>query len=94
MSADTRQWIVDSIENDSAVIEQSDGKIYNVPLAILPKGIREGQICRAETEERTGTSTLTTITIDEDATRAALKKSAAQLAATPASKDPGGNITL
>ncbi len=90
-----QRWMIDSIEEGTASIEQGDGKVFHVPLFLLPEGVREGQICGLATDQRAkDEAAVTTITVDKDATRSALERSAAQLASTPKSKDPGGPIQL
>ena len=91
---DVVQWTIDSIENEVAVIEESTGKVFQVPVRLLPPGIRAGQVCQVSTRAGQNQSAVTTITLDDDATRRALARSAEQLASTPKSKDPGGPIKL
>ena len=88
------QWIVDSIEENSAAVEQGGRIVYQVPRFLLPSSVREGDVCRVVTEPRGSGSVSITVEVDQKATTAAKERSAAQLAATPKSKDPGGPIKL
>ena len=51
------KWIIDRIENDTAVCEIEDGTTIDVHLNALPKGIKESDVLNisvntAETENR------------------------------------------
>ena len=51
------KWIIDRIENDTAVCEIEDGRTIDVILDALPKGISEGDVVNisvdtTETEDR------------------------------------------
>lgn len=94
MAVKEQRWMVDSIEEETASVDQG-GRMYQVPRFLLPEGVREGDICTVAVDcEKTGKAAVTTIIVDAHATRQAMDKSAAQLASAPRSSDPGGNITL
>ena len=89
------RWIIDSIDEGTAVIEQKDGKVFHVPSLLLPQTAREGDVCSVAVDhDAKASAAVITIAIDTEATRAAFARSAAQLASTPKSNDPGGPITL
>jgi hypothetical protein len=97
-------WIIDSLEEDSAQIEEDGVRVIHVPRSILPDGAREGDVLVVEREEeraekggRNGDTVRVTITLDRPATRAAKAKSRQQVRrASQASKkrDAGGDIVL
>jgi hypothetical protein len=78
------RWIVDSIEESMASVEVDGDKLMPVPVAMLPRGTKQGDILRVSIE------------IDAAATKAALAESAAQVKKGGArqANDPGGDITL
>jgi hypothetical protein len=85
MGAQSQRWVVDEIEEQTASIELAGGKMISVPLAILPAGVKSGDVLRA------------TIEIDAHATSQALADSAAQVKrGSDASRrrDPGGDVVL
>ena len=99
MTGDTgHSWSIDSIEEGMARIEEDGGRMLTVPVAMLPKGAKEGQLLRVTlSNEAGGKSVPTSITIDHAATAAALKKSAATTAQAmkdSAKRDRGGDVTL
>ncbi len=96
-------WIIDSLEEDSAQIEEDGARVIHVPRSILPDGAREGDVLTVQREEGSGKgphrgeTARVTITIDRGATRAAKFKSRQQVRrASQASKkiDPGGDVVL
>ncbi|MCC8073987.1 MAG: DUF3006 domain-containing protein [Clostridiales bacterium] len=38
------EWIIDRIEENTAVIEYSKGKTFSAPLSALPNGAKEGDV--------------------------------------------------
>jgi hypothetical protein len=83
--SDAHHWIVDEIEEGMAAVEIDSGKIIHLPLAVLPKGVKPGDVIRA------------TLEIDAAATKQALAKSVAQVKkGRDASRklDTGGDIVL
>ena len=97
-------WTIDSLEEDSAQIEEDGLRVIHVPRSILPEGAREGDVLTVLREEegsakgaQRGETVRVTITIDRGATRAAKFKSRQQVRrASQASKkiDPGGDVVL
>jgi hypothetical protein len=97
-------WIIDSLEEDSAQIEEDGVRVIHVPRSILPEGAREGDVLMVEREdhrtgkgEQKGDAVRLTIALDRRATRAAKFRSRQQVRrASEAAKkrDPGGDIVL
>jgi hypothetical protein len=88
----TFTWTVDAIEEGIAAIE-ADGKLLHLPLAILPPGVREGDVLAVDRAEQAGEST-PRIRIDRAATEAALQRSRDQLNGMRRAHDPGVDIVL
>lgn len=93
MPATRRTWMVDSIEEGIAAVEEDGGRVLHVPLWLLPDGVREGQIVAVTREETPGGVALT-VAVDREATERALRRSRAQVEGTPGHHDPGGDIVL
>jgi hypothetical protein len=55
--------------------------------------VREGDVVRVN-QQREATRTVLTVERDEEATRAAMARSAEQVRERGTAKDPGGDITL
>ena len=100
-------WIIDSLEEDSAQIEEDGARVIHVPRSILPDGAREGDVLIVEREDRPtgkgpqkgvkGNAVLVTITLDPGATRAAKFKSRQQVRRVSQAMrkpDPGGDVIL
>ena len=90
------RWTIDSIEENVAAVEEQGGRMFRVPLALLPRGVREGDILRVERADRDGEVTLR-ISLDPDATDKSWRASERQLRRKPgkrARKDPGGDVAL
>ncbi len=80
-----QQWVIDLIEEGTASIELPDGRMVSLPVAVLPRGARGGQILRV------------TIELDPEATKHALDASRAQVEKgrrASRKRDPGGDIIL
>ena len=87
-------WVVDSMEENTAAVEQDGGPVYQIPRLLLPDTVKEGDICRVSAQKNAQPGTLIfTVTIDQKATESAKQRSAAQVAPKP-SNDPGGPIKL
>ncbi len=84
-------WTVDAVEEGIAAIE-ADGKLLHLPLALLPAGVREGDVLAVDREEQADAATLH-IRIDRAATEAALQRSRDKLRSVRPG-DPGGDIVL
>jgi hypothetical protein len=98
-------WIIDSLEEDSAQIEEDGVRVIHVPRSILPEAAREGDVLIVTREEHASAgktpndaaSIQLTITLDQGATRAAKFKSRQQVRRiSQVSKkiDPGGDVIL
>ena len=76
----TSVWVIDQIENGVAAVEINGNNVVTIPIDILPKGVREGDVLR--------------VTISQDHAELArrLAKSAAQIA--KGGSGGKGNITL
>jgi hypothetical protein len=85
-------WTVDAIEEGIAALE-ANGELLHLPLALLPAGVREGDVLAVEREEQVDACTLH-IRIDRAATEAALLRSRDQLGSMRPAHDPGGDIVL
>lgn len=87
------RYVVDSVEENVAALE-GGGRLLHLPLALLPTGVREGDVLAVfRSEEGDGGCTLR-VRIDRAATGDALRRSRAQLDALPPQADPGGDIVL
>jgi hypothetical protein len=85
-------WTVDAIEEGIAALE-AEGKLLHLPLALLPTGVREGDVLAVErTSDADGC--VLHIRPDPAATEAALLRSRDQLRAMRPTNDPGGDIVL
>ncbi len=91
--AERSTWTVDGIEEGVARVEEDGRRMLHVPLALLPRGVGEGDVLRVEREASEGGLTIR-IRIDADATRAAMEASRASAEAAPRGPDPGGDIVL
>jgi len=93
-------WLIDSLEEDSAQIEEDGTRVIHVPRSILPPGAREGDVLTVGLEQqRRGKreAVRVTITLDPDATEAATEKSRQQVKrgkAASRKRDSGGDIEL
>ena len=97
-------WIIDSLEEDSAQIEEDGARVIHVPRSILPEAAREGDVLIVTREDEPAgkgkagaASVRVTITLDQGATRAAKFKSRQQVRRISQSlkkSDPGGDVIL
>lgn len=95
MKNGAHSWVVDSLEENTAAVEQDGGTVYQIPRFLLPPGALEGDVCKVtSTHESTGRRRAVNVEIDEKATQAARKRSADQLAVPAKKHDPGGPIKL
>lgn len=85
--------MVDSIEEFIASVEVDGRDIIRVPQWLLPPNAKEGDVLRV-THERAGDRSVLRVELDETATAAANRASAAQVAQPGAKRDPGGHIKL
>jgi len=92
--ASEQRWVIDSTEEGIASVEVDGATMITVPLALLPHGVRQGDVLRVHVAptasgERSGIS----FEIDADATAQARARSAAQVQkGTRQANDPGGDL--
>ena len=88
----THVWVVDRVEGSLAVlITDDDERQTDVPLAKLPRGVREGTVlCVPEPE---GEPRWEAATVDEDLREARLREAEKTLERLRR-RDPGGDIAL
>ena len=93
-------WLIDSLEEDSAQIEEDGARVIHGPRSILPPGAKEGDVLTVGLEQqRRGKreAVRVTITLDPDATEAANEKSRQQVKRgrkASRRRDSGGDIVL
>lgn len=88
-------WVIDSMEENSAAVEQDGSTVFQIPRSLLPAGAREGDHLKVSPiDSGEGRELRITIQLDHDATQAARQRSAAQVAPSVQSRDPGGHIKL
>ena len=92
MSHEQRTWMVDSVEEGVASIDDGD-RMISVPAWLLPEGVREGDLL-AVTREEEGEGVTLSLRIDREATARALDRSRRQVETRPPPNDPGGDIVL
>lgn len=85
-------WVVDVIEDGSAMIEVDGRMVTPVPAWMLPDGVREGDVLSVGHTKNSGRSALV-IEVDAEAKEQALAKSAQQVS-RKGKNDPGGNVRL
>jgi hypothetical protein len=89
------RWILDSIEEGTAAVEEDGARVVHVPLWLLPQGVREGDVLHVTREAGEGTRTNFRVEIDREATAEARRRSAEQVSRPPGPRrDPGGDIKL
>ena len=95
MKSGGHTWVIDSMEENSASVEQDGSTVFQVPRSLLPAGVREGDVCIVSfSDSGTDRARKVTVQLDEKATQAAKARSAAQVAPQGKSNDPGGPIKL
>ena len=92
MTGRNRTWVVDSLEEGVAAVEEDGARLARVPAWLLPDGVREGDVLSVERTAEPGAAILR-IAVDRAATEAALRRSREQLDRI-ARSDPGGDIVL
>ena len=92
MSEAERIWVVDQIEGRIAVlVTDDDEKTLDVPLNVLPHGLREGTVFRVTESE--GHPLWASAMLDEDLRLRRLRQTETALNELK-SRDPGGDIVL
>lgn len=88
-----QRWVVDSVEDGIAAVNDGGGRILHLPASILPSGTRGGDVLSVtRTADGEGACTLR-IAIDRAATDQALRISREQVERR-LPHDPGGDIVL
>jgi ACT domain-containing protein len=93
-------WIIDSLEEESAQIEEDGVRVIHVPRSILPPGAAEGDVLTVALErQRRGKreAVRVTITLDPEATKEAMEKSQEQvnrIRKASRRRDSGGDVVL
>lgn len=91
MSEETRRtWIVDSVEEGVAAVEEDGRRLVNVPRWLLPDDARGGDVLEVRRAGSAGGCTVH-LRVDRDATDAARRREAAR---PPPPSDGGGPIVL
>ena len=85
-------WVVDVIEDGSAMIEIDGRMVTPVPAWMLPEGVREGDVLSVGHTKKEGRSSLV-IGVDPSAKAKALERSEKQVR-RKGRNDPGGDIRL
>lgn len=96
MSAKQYRWVVDSMEEAVASIEIDGKHTIQVPTWLLPREAKGGDVLKVTHDvAESGDESRLSIVVDRDATRAAMERSARQVAGRGRSPgDPGGDIKL
>ena len=92
MADEERQWVVDSIEDGVAAVEEDGARMLHVPAWLLPATVREGDVLRVSRRHEGAAATLR-IEVDGDAARQALDRSREQVSRL-SHTDPGGDIVI
>ena len=87
-----RRWVVDSIEEGVAAVEEDGARMLQVPAWVLPAAVREGDVFRVSRRDEGAACTLR-IEPDPAATAEAQRRSAEQVGRL-ARNDRGGDILL
>jgi hypothetical protein len=92
MADEERRWVVDSIEDGIAAVEEDGARMLYVPAWLLPSAAREGDVLRVSRRNEGAVSSLR-IEVDEGATDQAHSRSREQVSRRPRN-DPGGDIVI
>ena len=92
MSEAERIWVVDRVEGRIAVlVADDDEETLDVPLNVLPHGLREGTVLRVTESE--GHPLWASVMLDEELRLRRLRQAETALNELK-SRDPGGDIVL
>jgi len=92
MSERERIWVVDRIEGEAAVVvADDDQEMLDIPLNVLPHGVREGTVLRV-TESKDHLLWVSAM-LDEDLRLKRLRQAETILDELK-NRDPGGDIVL
>ncbi len=89
--SERRRWIVDSIAEESATIEEDGERIVRVPLWLLPEGVREGSVLTV-TRGVEAEGVELRIELDAEGEAEALERSRRQVEG--GTGDAGGDVVL
>ena len=92
MADEERRWVVDSMEEGVAAVEEDGARMLYVPAWLLPRTVREGDVLRVSRRDE-GAASLLRIEVDRAATQEALGRVREQVSRL-ARDDPGGDIAL
>lgn len=92
MADETRRWVIDSVEEGIAAVEEDGARMLHVPAWLLPAAAREGDVLRVSRRDE-GAAAALRIEVDPAATQEALDRSREQVSRLSAN-DPGGDIVL
>jgi hypothetical protein len=92
MADEERRWVVDSMEEGVAAVEEDGARMLYVPAWLLPATVREGDVLRVSRRDE-GAASLLRIEVDRAATQEALARVGEQVSRL-ARDDPGGDIAL
>ncbi|CAN5149796.1 hypothetical protein BH09GEM1_BH09GEM1_22460 [soil metagenome] len=89
-----QRWVIDSIEASIASVEVDGATMITVPLALLPSGVKQGDIVSVGFDgAQTSARSVVVFAIDDFATAEARARSAAQVGkAAPQGNDAGGDL--
>jgi hypothetical protein len=87
-----RRWVVDSMEEGIAAVEEDGARVLYVPAWLLPAGVREGDVLRVSRRDE-GVAASLRIEVDPAATEEALGLSRERVSRL-SHHDPGGDIVL
>jgi hypothetical protein len=92
MADEARRWVVDSLEEGIAAVEEDGARMLYVPAWLLPDPVREGDVLRVSRRNEGVAATLR-IEVDRVATEAALGRVRHHLGRLSRG-DPGGDGVL
>lgn len=92
MADGERRWVVDSIEEGVAAVEEDGARMLHVPAWLLPAAVREGDVLRVERRDEGAGSTVR-FEVERSATDDARDRAREQVSRLSRT-DPGGDIVL
>ena len=92
MADDERRWVVDSMEEGLAAVEEDGARMLCVPAWLLPATVREGDVLRVSRRDEGAASSLT-IEVDRAATQEVLGRVRERVSRL-SRNDPGGDLVL
>ena len=92
MADEERRWVVDSIEDGIAAVEEDGAPMLYVPAWLLPAAAREGDVLRVSRRDE-GAAAALRIEVDRGATDEARSRSREQVSRL-SHTDPGGDIVI